>query len=50
VVFAGATTARYGVDDLDLFTGTGVLNKVPDVDDALVTGVGALVVVVILGG
>ena len=27
--------------DLDLFTSTGVLDKVPDVEDALVAGVGA---------
>ena len=37
-----ATAARNGLVDLDLFTGTGVLDKVPDVDDALVAGVGTL--------
>jgi len=37
-----ATAARNGLVDLDLFTGTGVLDKVPDVDGALVAGVGAL--------
>jgi hypothetical protein len=33
---------RDGLDYLDLFAGTGVLDKVPDVDDALVADVGAL--------
>jgi hypothetical protein len=33
---------RNGLDDLDLFAGTGVLDKMPDVDDALVAGVGTL--------
>jgi len=33
---------RNGLEDLDLFAGTGVLDKVPDVDDALVASVGAL--------
>jgi hypothetical protein len=37
-----ATTARYGLDDLDLFAGTGVLDKMPDVDDPISAGVGAL--------
>ena len=30
-----ATTAGNGLDDFDLFAGTGVLDKVPDVDDAI---------------
>ncbi len=42
VLDAGATAARNEVDDLYLFAGTGVLDKMPDVDDALYTGVGAL--------
>ena len=37
-----ATAAGDGLYDLDLFAGTGVLDKVTDVDDALVAGVGAL--------
>jgi len=37
-----ATAARHGLQDLDLFAGTGVLDKVPDVDDAFVAGVRAL--------
>jgi hypothetical protein len=37
-----AAATGNGLDDLDLFAGTGVLDKVPDVDDALVAGVGAL--------
>jgi hypothetical protein len=53
-----AATAGDGLYDLDLFAGTGVLDKVPDVDDAIVASVGALQagvvrlygVVVILGG
>jgi hypothetical protein len=53
-----ATAARNGLYDLDLFAGTGVLDKLPDVDDAISAGVGALKasvvrlysVVVILGG
>jgi hypothetical protein len=40
--FFGATAARHGLEDLDLFAGTGVLDKMADVDDALVAGVGAL--------
>jgi hypothetical protein len=39
VVFAGAAAARNGLEDLYLFAGTGVLDKMPDVDDALETGV-----------
>ena len=34
-----ATAAGNGLYDLDLFAGTGVLDKVPDVDDPLVAGV-----------
>ena len=57
-IFFGATAARNGLDDLDLFAGTGVLDKVADVDDALVAGAGAVKagvmrlygVVVLLGG
>jgi hypothetical protein len=41
VVFAGASPTRRGLNDLGLFTGTGVLDKVSDEDDALVAGVGA---------
>jgi hypothetical protein len=37
-----ASPTRNGLYDLDLFTGTGVLDKMPDEDDALVAGVGAL--------
>jgi hypothetical protein len=48
VVFAGAAAARDGLEDLDLFAGTGVLDKVPDVHDAIVAGVGALVLVVVI--
>jgi hypothetical protein len=44
--FAGAAAAGYCLYDLDLFAGTGVLDKMTDVDDALVAGVGALVLVV----
>jgi hypothetical protein len=36
-----AAAARDGLDDLDLFAGTGVLDKMPDVDDAIGAGVGA---------
>ena len=32
---AVAPSARNGLYDLDLFAGTGVLDKVPDVDDTL---------------
>jgi hypothetical protein len=51
-LLAGDTlAARDGLEDLDLFAGTGVLDNMPDVDDALVAGVGALVLtVVLLGG
>jgi len=53
-----ATAARNGLDDLDLFAGTGFLDKATDVDDAIVAGVGTLEagvvrlygVIVILGG
>jgi len=38
---AGAAAARDGLHDLDLFTGTGVLDKMTDVDDAIEAGVGA---------
>jgi hypothetical protein len=38
-----AAAAWDGLDDLDLFAGTGVFDKMPDVDDdALEAGVGAL--------
>jgi hypothetical protein len=36
-----AAAARNGRDDLDLFAGTWVLDKVPDVDDAISAGVRA---------
>ena len=42
MVFAGASPTRHGLEDLDLFASTGVLDKVTDVHDALVAGVGAL--------
>ena len=38
-----ALAARHEIDDLDLFAGTGVLDKMPDVDGAIGAGVGALV-------
>ena len=41
-----ATAARNGLEDLGLFAGTGVLDKMADVDDALEAGVGAFVLVV----
>ena len=41
VLYAGAAAARHGLDDLDLFAGTGVLDKMPDVDDAISAGAGA---------
>src|SRR5919112_4397773 len=41
LVFCASPT-RNGLYDLGLFTGTGVLDKVPDVDDAIGAGVGAL--------
>jgi hypothetical protein len=58
VLYAGTAAARQYLYDLDLFAGTGVLDKMPDVDDAIGAGVGALKagvmrlygVVVILGG
>jgi hypothetical protein len=37
-----ATAAWEGLEDLDLSACTGVLDKVPDVDDSLVADVGAL--------
>ena len=40
--FFGASPTRNGLYDLDLFAGTGVLDKATDVDDAVYTGVGAL--------
>jgi hypothetical protein len=39
VVFAGASPTRNGFYDLNLFAGTGVLDKMPDVDDGLEAGV-----------
>jgi hypothetical protein len=58
-VDGGATSARNGLENLDLFAATGALDNMPDVDDAIVASVGALqagvmrlygvVVVVILG-
>ena len=39
---AGASPTRNAFYDLDLFAGTGVLGNMPDEDDALVAGVGAL--------
>jgi hypothetical protein len=52
-----AAAAGNGLYDLDLFAGTGVLDKVPDVDNAIGAGVGTLEAgvvrlygVVILGG
>jgi hypothetical protein len=41
VVFVGASPTRNGLYDLDLFAGTGVLDKMPDVDDAISAGAGA---------
>jgi hypothetical protein len=41
-----AAAARNGLYDLDLFAGTGVLDKVPDVDDAIGAGVGMILVVI----
>jgi hypothetical protein len=40
--FFGAAATRNGLKDLYLFAGTGVLDKMADVDDAPVAGVGAL--------
>jgi hypothetical protein len=56
--FFRAAAAGNGLYDLGLFAGTGVLDKVPDVDDAIGAGVRALEagvmrlygVVMILGG
>jgi hypothetical protein len=39
---ADTLAARDGLEDLDLFAGTGVLDNMPDVDDALVAGVGVV--------
>jgi hypothetical protein len=36
-----AAAARDGLEDFNLFAGTGVLNKMADVHDALVAGVWA---------
>jgi hypothetical protein len=41
-----ATATGNCLDDFDHFAGTGVLDKVPDVDDTIVAGVGALVLAV----
>jgi len=51
VVFASfaAAAARHGLYDLDLFTGTGVLDNMADIDDALYAGVRDDVAV-LLGG
>jgi hypothetical protein len=57
-VDGGATSARNGLENLDLFAATGALDNMPDVDDAIVASVGALEagvmrlygVVMILGG
>ena len=45
-----AAAARYALvlDDLCRFAETGVLDKMPDVHGAIVAGVGALVVVVVI--
>src|SRR5215211_5609499 len=40
--FFGAAAAGNGLYDLGLFAGTGVLDKVPDVDDAIGADVGAI--------
>jgi hypothetical protein len=42
-VVAGAAAARNDLEDLCLFAGTGVLDKMADVDDAFGAGVGSLV-------
>jgi hypothetical protein len=42
-----AAAARHGLYDLDLFAGTGVLDKMADVDDAVVAGVRALILVAV---
>jgi len=36
-----ATAARHGLHDLDLFTGTGVLDKMPYIDDPIGAGMGS---------
>jgi hypothetical protein len=38
--FFRAAATRNGLYDLDLFAGTGVLDKMPDIDDAISAGVG----------
>jgi hypothetical protein len=40
-LFAGASPTRDGLEDLYLFAGTRVLDKMAEVDDAISTGVGA---------
>jgi hypothetical protein len=50
VVFAGASPTRYGLEDFRRFTGTGVHDKMPDVDGAMGAGVGMLVLVVMVVG
>jgi hypothetical protein len=47
--FFGAAAARHGVHDLGLFAGTGVLDKMADVDDAVVAGVGVILDALELG-
>ena len=37
-----ALAAGHGLEDFRLFVGTGVLDKVPDVDDAIGAGVGVI--------
>jgi hypothetical protein len=44
VIGASAAPTWHGLHDLDLFAGTGVLDKVPDVDDAIVAVVGAIMI------
>jgi hypothetical protein len=39
-LFAGASPTRDGLEDLYLFAGTRVLDKMAEVDDAISTGVG----------
>jgi hypothetical protein len=39
--FASAAAAGHGLYNLDIVIGTGVPDKMADVDDALETGVGA---------
>jgi hypothetical protein len=43
-----AAAARHGLDNLDLFAGTGGLHKVTDVDDPLKASVGPLVLVAVI--